>query len=92
MSREELVEQVIDARGLRAVCIYGGVIFKQAPNRGDVGRRVLVLTFIFFVELVIRRSSEDINCNQGLYVDDQSIFFVFFFIRDSLIEERFFIQ
>ena len=50
MSREELVEQVIDAKKSGAVCIYGGFIFEQAPSRGDVGKRILVLTFIIFVE------------------------------------------
>ena len=51
MSREELVEQVIDAKKKSgAVCIYGGFIFEQAPSRGDVGKRILVLTFIIFVE------------------------------------------
>ena len=78
MSREELVGQVIDAKKSGAVCIYGGFIFEQAPSRGDVGKRILVLTFIFFIEEVIRRSSEDVNRSRGPYVDDQNVFFIFF--------------
>ena len=43
-------------------CVYmEGSSSSEPKAGGDVGKKVLVLTFILFVGLVIRRSSEDIN-------------------------------